>query len=115
MSTAAVIPASPHSWLAEARAMLALSWPMVLTNVAQTAMTATDVVMMGHLGPQALAAGALGGNLYTAFLIFGIGVMSAVSPMIAIELDATAMRYAICAGLCGRASGRRRPWRGRCG
>lgn len=66
--------------------MLALSWPMVLTNVAQTAMTATDVVMMGHLGPQALAAGALGGNLYTAFLIFGIGVMSAVSPMIAIEL-----------------------------
>ncbi|MGO4172396.1 MATE family efflux transporter [Bosea sp. TAF32] len=75
-----------HPWLAEARAMLALSWPMVLTNVAQTAMTATDVVMMGHLGPRALAAGALGGNLYTAFLIFGIGVMSAVSPMIAIEL-----------------------------
>lgn len=86
MSTATVIPASPRSWLAEAQAMLALSWPMVLTNVAQTAMTATDVVMMGHLGPQALAAGALGSNLYTAFLIFGIGVMSAVSPMIAIEL-----------------------------
>ncbi|WP_353181969.1 MATE family efflux transporter [Bosea sp. (in: a-proteobacteria)] len=86
MSTVATIPASSHPWLAEMRAMLALSWPMVLTNVAQTAMTATDVVMMGHLGPQALAAGALGGNLYTAFLIFGIGVMSAVSPMIAIEL-----------------------------
>ena len=46
---------SHHSWLAEARAMLALSWPMVLTNVAQTAMTATDVIMMGHLGPDALA------------------------------------------------------------
>lgn len=40
-------PLSP--WLTEARAMLALSWPMVLTNVAQTAMTATDVIMMGHL------------------------------------------------------------------
>lgn len=66
--------------------MLALSWPMVLTNVAQNAMTATDVIMMGHLSPEALAAGALGTNLYNAVLIFGIGVMGAVSPMIAIEL-----------------------------
>ncbi|SFJ64741.1 multidrug resistance protein, MATE family [Bosea sp. OK403] len=66
--------------------MLALSWPLVLTNVAQTAMTATDVMMMGHLGPDALAAGALGSNLYMAVLIFGIGVMAAVSPMISIEL-----------------------------
>ncbi|MDR6871492.1 MATE family multidrug resistance protein [Bosea sp. BE125] len=73
-------------WLTEARAMLALSWPLVLTNVAQTAMTATDVMMMGHLGPDALAAGALGSNLYMAVLIFGIGVMAAVSPMISIEL-----------------------------
>lgn len=66
--------------------MLALSWPMVMTNVAQTAMTATDVIMMGHFSPDALAAGALGTNLYNAVLIFGIGVMGAVSPMIAIEL-----------------------------
>jgi MATE family multidrug resistance protein len=66
--------------------MLALSWPLVLTNVAQNAMTATDVMMMGHLGPDALAAGALGSNLYMAVLIFGIGVMAAVPPMISIEL-----------------------------
>lgn len=59
---------------------------MVLTNLAQTTMTTTDVVMMGHLGPDALAAGALGANLYMAALIFGIGVMSAVSPLLSIEL-----------------------------
>ncbi len=52
-----------NPWLTEAGAMLALSWPIVLTNVAQTAMTTTDVAMMGHLSPQALAAGALGANL----------------------------------------------------
>ena len=63
-----------------------LSWPLVLTNLAQTAMTTTDVLMMGHLGPQALAAGALGANLYMAVLIFGIGVMAAVTPMLSIEL-----------------------------
>ncbi|MDP3255615.1 MAG: MATE family efflux transporter [Bosea sp. (in: a-proteobacteria)] len=66
--------------------MLRLGWPLVLTNLAQTAMTATDVLMMGRLGPEALAAGALGSNLYMAVLIFGIGVMAAVAPMLSIEL-----------------------------
>ena len=41
---------------------------------------------MGWLGPEALAAGALGTNLYFAFLIFGIGLVSATSPLIAEEL-----------------------------
>lgn len=72
--------------MAEAGATLRLGWPLVLTNLAQTAMTATDVMMMGQLGPDALAAGALGSNLYMAVLIFGIGVMAAVSPMLSIEL-----------------------------
>jgi MATE family multidrug resistance protein len=73
-------------WLAETRAMLALSWPLVLTNLGQIAMTTTDVLMMGRLGPDSLAAGALGANLYMAVLIFGIGVMSAVAPLVSIEL-----------------------------
>ncbi|MDP3897034.1 MAG: MATE family efflux transporter [Mesorhizobium sp.] len=66
--------------------MLALAWPMILTNVAQTAMTATDVMMMGRLGAGTLAAGALGANLYFAPLMFGLGLMLAVSPMMAAEL-----------------------------
>ena len=66
--------------------MLLLAWPMILTNLGQTAMTATDVLMMGRLGPRALAAGSLGSNLYFAPLIFGLGLMLAVSPMIATEL-----------------------------
>jgi MATE family multidrug resistance protein len=86
MSAFATTTREANPWFAEAKAMLALSWPMVLTNIAQTAMTATDVVMMGHLSPQALAAGALGANLYMAVLIFGIGMMAAVPPMISIEL-----------------------------
>ncbi|TYR29864.1 MATE family efflux transporter [Mesorhizobium microcysteis] len=66
--------------------MLALAWPMILTNLGQTAMTATDVMMMGRLGPDALAAGTLGANLYFAPMIFGLGLILAVSPMIAFEL-----------------------------
>lgn len=59
---------------------------MILTNLGQTAMTATDVMMMGRLGAETLAAGTLGSNLYFAPLIFGLGLMLATSPMIATEL-----------------------------
>jgi MATE family multidrug resistance protein len=82
----AVARAPEHPWRAEIRAMLQLSWPMVLTNLGQTAMTATDELMMGRLGPDALAAGSLGANLYFMPLIFGLGLMTAASPMIATEL-----------------------------
>ncbi|MEO3386518.1 MATE family efflux transporter [Mesorhizobium sp. CAU 1741] len=66
--------------------MMLLAWPMILTNLGQTAMTATDVMMMGRLGPKSLAAGTLGANLYFAPMIFGLGLILAVSPMIAFEL-----------------------------
>ncbi len=74
------------TWRGEARATLVLAWPLILTNLAQTMMTATDVVMMGWLGPDALAAGALGSNLYFATMIFGLGLTTATAPMIAREL-----------------------------
>jgi MATE family multidrug resistance protein len=77
---------SRSSWRGEIRAMLLLAWPMVLTNLAQTAMTATDVMMMGRVGPEALAAGTLGSNVYFAPMIFGLGLILATSPMIAREL-----------------------------
>jgi len=85
--------AEPHAhtraqWLTEARATLLLAAPLILTNLAQTAPTTIDVVMLGWLGAEALAAGALGTNLYFAFLIFGIGLVNAVSPMVAREIGA---------------------------
>ena len=74
------------AWNAEFRATLALAWPLILTNLSQIALATTDVIMMGWLGPRFLAAGALGANLNFAFLIFGIGLITATSPLIAIEL-----------------------------
>ena len=73
-------------WRSEIKATLSLAWPMVLTNLGQTAMTATDVMMMGRLGSETLAAGALGSNLYFMPLVFGLGLMLATSPMMATEL-----------------------------
>jgi MATE family multidrug resistance protein len=77
-----------RAWLDEVRATLALSWPIILTNLLQMGLTTTDVIMMGRLGPDALASGVLGANLFFAFVIFGIGLVTAVSPMIARELGA---------------------------
>jgi MATE family multidrug resistance protein len=81
-----VTAASRLAWGAEVRAMLALAWPLIVTNLSQTAMTTTDIVFIGRLGPHALAAAALGTNLYFACLIIGIGIVSAAAPLIASEL-----------------------------
>src|SRR4051812_5406225 len=81
-------PAPRDAWGAEVRATLSLAWPLILTNLAQIALATTDVIMMGWLGPEALAAGALGANLNFAFLIFAIGLVTATAPLIAIELGA---------------------------
>jgi MATE family multidrug resistance protein len=70
-------------WLAELRATLALGWPLILTNLAQIALTTTDVIILGRVSAEALAASALGVNLYFAFLIFAIGLVTATSPMMA--------------------------------
>ena len=77
---------SKRAWRDEIAAMLTLSWPIILTNLAQVAMTATDVMMLGWLGANTLAAGALGTNLYYVPMIFGLGLMLATTPMMAREL-----------------------------
>lgn len=76
----------PASWWRELGATVALSGPLALTNLAQVAMGTTDVMMMGRIGPETLAAGALGVNLYFIALILGIGLLNATSPLIAREL-----------------------------
>ena len=77
---------SRAAWGAEVRATMALAWPLILINLSNLALGTTDVIMMGWLGPEALAAGALANNLNFALLIFGIGLVTATSPLIAIEL-----------------------------
>lgn len=79
------IVTSETPWRAEARALLSLSVPLIIGNLGWSAIAATDLLLLGHLGADAVAAGALGLNLYTAFLIFGIGLTTAASPLIASE------------------------------
>lgn len=66
--------------------MLALAWPLVLGNLASNAITTTDILMLGRLGSQPLAAAALAVNLYNLLLFTGVGLSVAISPMIASAL-----------------------------
>ncbi len=73
-------------WRDEIRATMLLAYPLILTNLAQAAIHATDVILLGWVGPRALAAGALGVNLFNAVLIFGTGLVTASAPMMARQL-----------------------------
>jgi MATE family multidrug resistance protein len=56
--------------------------------LAQIALSTTDIVMMGWLGPEKLAGGALGVNFLLPFFLFGLGVVIATSALIAQALGA---------------------------
>ncbi|MDB5719792.1 MAG: family efflux transporter [Alphaproteobacteria bacterium] len=81
-------PSKRHLWREEIRATVTLASPLILTNISQSLIQATDVLLLGWVGPRTLAASMLGVNLYIAFLIFGLGLVTAASPMIARELGA---------------------------
>lgn len=67
----------------EARDLLILAGPLVFTQLAQMAVLATDMVLLGRLSTQALAAAAIGNTVYYFCWLIGSGPASAVSPMIA--------------------------------
>ncbi len=81
-------PAPTSPWHDEAGATARLAGPLILTNVAQSAINATDVVLLGWLGARELAASSIGLNLFLIFLIFGMGLVMAASPIMAKELGA---------------------------
>jgi multidrug resistance protein, MATE family len=84
----AIATKTARPWALEARALLALALPLILANLAQSAINATDLVLLGRLNADALAAGSLAFNLYVPLLVFGIGLLSAVSPVVAAERGA---------------------------
>ncbi|MBV8664720.1 MAG: MATE family efflux transporter, partial [Hyphomicrobiales bacterium] len=83
--------ASSRAWLTrEIVATLTLSGPIVATNVAVNFMSTTDVIFLGRLSPEALAAGALGQNLYMPVFLFCVGVVGATAPIAASLVGADA-------------------------
>ncbi|WP_333825064.1 MATE family efflux transporter [Pinisolibacter sp.] len=70
-------------WRRETYETFRLAWPMIVAQLAQMALPTTDILLLGGLGPEAVASGALAVNLYNTFMLFGVGIMSATVPMVA--------------------------------
>jgi multidrug resistance protein, MATE family len=86
MTTAAFPMDRQSPWRDELRATMSLAWPLILTNVTMVLINSTDVFLLARLGPDALAASALGTGILFAMLLIGIGIVIAGSPLMAAEL-----------------------------
>ena len=70
-----------RSWFRESRAIAHLAAPLALVQLAYMAIITTDVVMMGWIGPEALAAGALASHFYWLFILFAMGLLTGATPV----------------------------------
>lgn len=77
-----------RAWRAEIVATLRIAAPLALTQLGQIAITTTDILVLGHLGARELAAASLGNALYWPCFLFGMGLASATSPLVAQALGA---------------------------
>ena len=84
--------ASLAEWRVEAAAIIALAFPLALTQLSHIAMVTTDVVMMGWLGPKTPAAGTLANHYYWFFEMGSMGLVGSVAAILAQHLGARRYR-----------------------
>ena len=91
-----------NSWSAHVRATLALGIPLIGAQLAQLGINTTDVMIVGQLGAEQLAAMVLSAQFLFTILIFGSGFSIAVVPLVAQAYgkgDAASVRRALRMGL----------------
>ncbi|GAA1930198.1 MATE family efflux transporter [Streptantibioticus ferralitis] len=73
----------PTALLRDSRALAVLAVPLILTQLAQVALTTTDTVMMGLLSTTDLAAGGLAVVIFNQLRTMGVGLVTSVGNQIA--------------------------------
>ena len=82
------------SWLSHAWPTITLSIPLVIGQVAMISIWTADIVMMGLIDADSLAAGTLANRLYQPMYFIAIGLTLAVSPLTSQALGAGSRRQA---------------------
>ncbi len=72
-----------QKYLTEARQLLTLAIPVILAQVAQTSMGFVDTVMAGGVSATDMAAVAVGTSIWLPAILFGHGLLMALTPVIA--------------------------------
>ncbi|MCZ4279541.1 MATE family efflux transporter [Kiloniella laminariae] len=91
-----------RGYLVEAQSLLRLASPLILTQLAQVAISTTDIVMMGLLGEASLAAGGLAFFIFNLLRTMGFGLVVGLSNMVAEAIGAgrdSALSDCLFAGL----------------
>lgn len=70
-------------FLAAARHLLAHAWPVLVAQLASIGMMVVDTAVLGHVSPQDLAAVAIGGGLHVSVVFALVGILQAVTPVVA--------------------------------
>ncbi|MFI6727996.1 MATE family efflux transporter [Streptomyces atratus] len=85
----------PTTLLRDSRALATLAVPLILTQLAQVALTTTDTVMMGLLGTRELAAGGLAVVIFNQLRTMGVGLVTSVGNLVAAAAARTEKAAAI--------------------
>ncbi|MEU4623272.1 MATE family efflux transporter [Actinoplanes sp. NPDC023801] len=70
-------------WITNSRNLLALAFPLILTNFAYVALTTVDIVMLGRLGALEIAAAGLAITLFNQLRTTGTGLVTGVGNLVA--------------------------------
>ncbi|CAI0736595.1 Multidrug-efflux transporter [Serratia quinivorans] len=72
-----------QKYLIEARSLLALAIPVIIAQISQTAMGVVDTIMAGAYSATDMAAVAVGTSIWLPAILFGHGLLLALTPVIA--------------------------------
>jgi MATE family multidrug resistance protein len=95
-----------QKYFIEARSLLALAIPVIIAQISQTAMGVVDTIMAGAYSATDMAAVAVGTSIWLPAILFGHGLLLALTPVIA-QLNGAGRRDRssgtprVLAGLCG--------------
>ncbi len=78
-------------WAGECRALFRIGWPLIINNIAVAGMQFADAVMAGRLGAHSLASVAVGASVWFLGFSFVLGIMMAISPIVARHFGAGSM------------------------
>ncbi|CQD36654.1 MATE family efflux transporter [Yersinia enterocolitica] len=83
-----------QKYIVEARSLLALAIPVVIAQLSQTAMGVVDTIMAGSVSATDMAAGAVGTSIWLPAILFGHGLLLALTPTVA-QLNGSGRRNQI--------------------
>jgi multidrug resistance protein, MATE family len=76
------------TWAFCFRRILALTWPVLVAQLASIAMMVIDTLVVGHFSTQDLAAVAIGSSIYVSLMLGLAGVVQALGPVVAHDFGA---------------------------